>query len=851
MHRLSSFSRWTAGMVFLALMACTPKEFVMQQPPASPSAKDYPQDDAVYLLRKTNIVVSGDGLSYREDSHHQIKALQARGVKHTQNAYVYYMDKHEEVSDFHFRVIRPGGSWISRNLSMVDAPSSKLFSSRYFSDLRWKGTSTAFGVPSVEQAVMEYRYTKTGNSWMIGAVWLQTYLPVHKAIYTISIPANITFRHKLFEGSGIPSSQVKYEKRTDPNDSSRILHRWEVSQVPAVRLDDPASPPWNARVLRVYNALEARQFGSHQGTARTWDDIAAFYRSLIENRDQPTPMIRKTVADITKNAKTQNEKIRAVYKFVNEKIRYIAVGIGLGGWQPQSAEFTLIQRYGDCKAKATLLKSMLSVIGVESHHVLVRTRGLGSIDEQIPADFGIFNHAINYVPGIRGGMYMDSTNVGTPFGYLPGNDWGASALIVEKNKGRLVRIKHASGEGNIKHLRLELTRSKTQIEGVLTLRWLGKFSLSTHKKIEDKELDTAEKRTNWGKGQVSALFQSLAFWTSLGADTNKLKIVQVSLEDKEDTILSQITFSIPTVKSKQRVLYVPMLWAQTGGFSDTLLLQRKQNPVFRGLSTGIHINEVIFNKWDPLEVPAPASFSHHNLQYQLTSEKRDQYASYRREIKLRRADISLAEHNDFRGVGEKILEADRRIVILRKGYGDKDKDGVPDNIDKCPTEPGPKELGGCPDRDGDGIIDKEDACPDVKGVKSNDPKKHGCPEVVLVVVTKTEIKILQKIFFRTGRADIQKRSFPVLDQVAEVLGSQKEIRVLIEGHTDNVGNKRSNLQLSKRRAASVKKYLINKGLAAERLESEGYGMSKPLVPNTNRQNKAKNRRVQFTILPKK
>ncbi len=187
-------------------------------------------------------------------------------------------------------------------------------------------------------------------------------------------------------------------------------------------------------------------------------------------------------------------------------------------------------------------------------------------------------------------------------------------------------------------------------------------------------------------------------------------------------------------------------------------------------------------------------------------------------------------------------------------WPDTDGDGLTDNIDKCPKVKGPKENNGCPDTDvdKDGIVDRLDKCKFVKGLpNTEDPSKHGCPKVILVKVTPKEIVILQKIQFRTGSSRILRKSFPILDQVVNVMNSQSKIKVLIEGHTDNIGGKRYNLGLSKRRAASVRRYLIKKGISKDRLQSEGFGMSKPLVSNSSRKNRAKNRRVQFKVITDK
>jgi outer membrane protein OmpA-like peptidoglycan-associated protein len=183
------------------------------------------------------------------------------------------------------------------------------------------------------------------------------------------------------------------------------------------------------------------------------------------------------------------------------------------------------------------------------------------------------------------------------------------------------------------------------------------------------------------------------------------------------------------------------------------------------------------------------------------------------------------------------------------GCPDRDGDGIPDHLDKCPDRAGPKEFEGCPDRDGDGIPDHLDECPDVPGVKvATKTVKLGCPKKILVVVKEKEIQILEKIQFRTNSAVLLRPSYLILDQVISVMKSRPDIRVRIEGHTDTVGRPQYNLQLSKRRANSVREYLLMKGINEKRLESEGYGMSVPLVPNTSKENRAQNRRVQFTVL---
>lgn len=184
---------------------------------------------------------------------------------------------------------------------------------------------------------------------------------------------------------------------------------------------------------------------------------------------------------------------------------------------------------------------------------------------------------------------------------------------------------------------------------------------------------------------------------------------------------------------------------------------------------------------------------------------------------------------------------------------DNDGDGILDPVDKCPLEPedfdGFKDDDGCldADNDGDSVADLDDFCPNTPGMLGGN--RPGCPKkMTAVVITAREIRITQQIQFITGSAVISPppaASFKILDEVAEVLKDNPKIQIEVQGHTDNVGPAGYNQVLSDQRAASVKAYLIKKGIDPKRLSSKGYGMTRPLLPNTTAENRTLNRRVQF------
>jgi outer membrane protein OmpA-like peptidoglycan-associated protein len=180
-----------------------------------------------------------------------------------------------------------------------------------------------------------------------------------------------------------------------------------------------------------------------------------------------------------------------------------------------------------------------------------------------------------------------------------------------------------------------------------------------------------------------------------------------------------------------------------------------------------------------------------------------------------------------------------------KGCPDADGDGVADKDDKCPSVAGPKENAGCPwpDTDGDGVLDKDDKCPEVKGTVAN----QGCPEI-----TEEAIKQLNNygktILFNSGKSTFQAQTFPVLQSMVSILKEYPYSKFMVEGHTDSDGSNELNQTLSENRAAAVKNYLIENGIATDRLRSTGFGETKPIDSNKTAKGKANNRRVEVSLI---
>ena len=197
---------------------------------------------------------------------------------------------------------------------------------------------------------------------------------------------------------------------------------------------------------------------------------------------------------------------------------------------------------------------------------------------------------------------------------------------------------------------------------------------------------------------------------------------------------------------------------------------------------------------------------------------------------------------------------------INNGCPDRDADGIIDRYDRCPDIPGLPELNGCPDSDGDGLQDELDKCPFVKGSLRN----MGCPDTIEIIQQDT-IKVFVKVpsfidtiteitwdnlplwadrvHFEFNKHNLDENSKIILNKVAQFLIDNNEKNLQINGHADERGTEKYNMKLSKRRANSVYKYLIDQGVEKTRLSIKAFGESQNASSSHD-----ENRRVEFKVI---
>jgi len=184
--------------------------------------------------------------------------------------------------------------------------------------------------------------------------------------------------------------------------------------------------------------------------------------------------------------------------------------------------------------------------------------------------------------------------------------------------------------------------------------------------------------------------------------------------------------------------------------------------------------------------------------------------------------------------------------IARPPISDRDRDGIPDDLDRCPEEPGFASNHGCPEPKPELIIAQstDTSIPELPALSS--PVALSPDSSAQYLIRQLNLLALD-ILFETNSHILQSSSFAVLDTVSALLIRNNGINITIEGHTDNVGSESRNLLLSEQRAQAVLNYLVVKGVSNTRLKAEGFGETRPIADNRSEKGRALNRRVSFKI----
>jgi hypothetical protein len=394
--------------------------------------------DAVLLYGEENLtVLSADKFRTVVRRAYRILRPEGRGYGEVE---IRFNSLNEKVTSIHAWCIPAGGKdYEVTDKDAVEA--SPLKGELLVTDERAK----FLDIPAPDPGnIVGYEFVVDRRPLVLQDAWFfQQPIPVRETHYSLTLPAGWEFKN----------AWVNYPE-VKAHDVGGGQWQWTVADVPEIR-EERDMPPWRGVAGQMVVTLFPPG-GAAANSFPTWHDVGEWETRLTSGRLDASPEIKQEVSTLTASATTPLAKMRALAQFIQQNIRYVGIELGIGGWQPHPAAQVFANRYGDCKDKATLMRSMLGEIGVQTFYVDINVFR-GSVTPQTPPSEDAFDHVIVAIklpegvsdpsliatmkhPQLGTLLIFDPTSEKTPFGQIPGDFQANYGLLVTPSGGELVQL---------------------------------------------------------------------------------------------------------------------------------------------------------------------------------------------------------------------------------------------------------------------------------------------------------------------------------------------------------------------------------------------------------------------------
>ena len=440
--------------------------------------------DATVLLREERVEIAPDG-TLTKTVHHRVEIKSERGKKLYADITIPYWTETESVQLGRCYTTTNGERYEVTPDAIRDVTSPLVSSAIMYADLH----QIIISMPRVRVgSLVDYEYMLTISPLTPNVYWDSCsfsepggQVNVDHATYTVLVPEGVQINAGEHR---VPPAEVTVSEEGN-------IYTWAADDIP---------PPPSEALLP--DPLELRAWVSISSFA-DWADVGAWYADLCESYDVYglDPGVEGFIDDLTKTASTKEQRIDAIYRWVADSIRYVAIIPGLERFKPHPGQDVFVKEYGDCKDQATLLCAMLRTAGIEAYPALLGTMGCPELEDKPPSP-GWLAHTIVAVPTQEGYIYLDPTSDVTPYPRLPYMDKDCDVLIV-KDQGVLARTPPVSLDDNtnrlVCHLKIGADGSVGG-EGTYTCKGLLAETINT----VDKLL-TGQAKENWEKTLIQQI----------------------------------------------------------------------------------------------------------------------------------------------------------------------------------------------------------------------------------------------------------------------------------------------------------------------------------------------------------
>ncbi len=437
-------ARFAAGLIFCALTAVVPARAGdapqwMHTLVNAPLPAHDEKTNAVLLYSEDVLIVQSNGKIKRSERR-VYKILRPDGRRY--GKVFAHFDAETKINSIHgWCIPAQGKDYEVKEKEAIETALLGVQNGELMSDLKTK----VLTIPASEPGnIVGYEIDQEVRPYVMQDSWAfqKVEVPVREAHYSLQLPGGWEYKAVWLNHGEIP-----------PTAAGAGQWQWSVSDIPAVKPENDM-PPWEGVAGQMIVSLFPPGGVANKGF-QSWNDMGRWEDGLSRGRRDASTEIKQKVAELSSSGTTQLAKMRSFAQFVQKDIRYVAIQLGIGGWQPHPAPEIFTHRYGDCKDKATLLSAMLKEIGVDSYYFSVNTTR-GAITPETPA-VRWFNHQILAVrlpdgvkdpslvavlehPKLGRLLIFDPTDEWTPFGQLRGELQSNYGLLVTQEGGELIKL---------------------------------------------------------------------------------------------------------------------------------------------------------------------------------------------------------------------------------------------------------------------------------------------------------------------------------------------------------------------------------------------------------------------------
>jgi len=396
--------------------------------------------NAVLLYSDTNItVLSVEKIKTHVRKAYKILRPEGRGYG---TAFVPFRSPGQKVTSLHgWCIPAQGKEFEVKDKDAVDISPPGIEGGELVDDVKVR----TLHIPAPDPGnIVGYEYEIEEHPLSLEDVWrFQQLVPTRESHFSVQLPSNWEYKVSWLNYPEVKASQ-----------SGSNQWSWVVTDVKGIR-GEPRMPPWDGVAGQMIISFFAAGGPSPKNGYADWRGMGNWYSNLLSDRIEASAQIKEQVNKLTATKTSALEKMQALAEFMQHDIRYVAIELGIGGWQPHPAADVFLHRYGDCKDKATLMRSMLHEIGINSYHVVINTQR-GSVTPETPAHHA-FNHAIMAIglpdrltdsslistmqhPRFGRILFFDPTDPITPFGQIKGDLQANYGLLVAPDGGELVQL---------------------------------------------------------------------------------------------------------------------------------------------------------------------------------------------------------------------------------------------------------------------------------------------------------------------------------------------------------------------------------------------------------------------------